>query len=152
MKRERAISHGALTFIAVRENIALIGCAGAIFACAESLPTMETVAGTYAATVFTLQEGDEVLQDILAQGGFINLALTVEGTTSGRAFVPGGGEGGEDFDADLTGTWMLDSVTVTLDHSADTFLRDMSFTVEGDQLLGQESFGGATVTLELSKQ
>ena len=37
------------------------------------------------------------------------------------------------------------------DHTADTFLRDMDLTVDGDKLKGQASFG-EVVTVELTMQ
>ena len=120
-------------------------------ACSDPLPTVETVAGTYAATVFVVQEGQAEPVDLLAEGGFITITLTVAGTTSGQVFGPGGGEGGEDFEADLTGTWMLEGSIVTFDHPADTFLRDMEFRVEEDRLFGEASFG-AKLTVELTRQ
>jgi hypothetical protein len=124
----------------------------ALTGCTDELPTVETVAGSYTATVFTVKEGAAPTRDILTEGGFINLGLDVAGTTTGQLFAPDAAEDGGDFDADLTGTWALDSVTVTFDHSADTFIRDIPFTVEGNRLVGEATFSGAAITVELSRQ
>lgn len=122
-----------------------------VAACSDSTaPTMASVAGSYAATTFTVTESGGTT-NILAAGGSISLTLAAAGTTSGRLFVPGGAEGGGDFDEDLTGTWSLQDSTVTLDHDADTFLRDMTFTVRGQQLVGQETFTDVTVAVVLAK-
>jgi len=112
---------------------------------------MASVAGSYTATTFTVTESGGSA-DILAAGGSISLTLAAAGTTSGRLFVPGGGEGGGDFDEDLTGTWTLQDSTVTLDHDADTFLRDMTLTFRSRrQLVGQETFVDVTIAVVLAK-
>jgi hypothetical protein len=122
-----------------------------IAACGDSTaPTMSSVSGGYTAASFTVTESGGTT-DILATGGSITLTLTAAGATSGRLFVPGGAEDGSDFDEDLTGTWTLRDSTVTLDHDADTFLRDMSLTVRGQQLIGQETFSDVTVSVVLAK-
>ena len=135
----------------MRHSGILIAALALIAACSDSTaPTMESVAGTYTATTFTLVEGTTTT-DVLADGGSITLTLNAGGTTAGRVLVPEGGEGGGDFDEDLTGTWMLQGSTVTLDHVADTFLRDMSFTVSGNRLSGQETFDEVTISVVLTK-
>lgn len=122
-----------------------------VAACGDATaPTMASVAGAYAATSFTATEGSATT-DFLAAGGSITLTLAAAGTTAGRVFVPGGAEGGGDFDEDLTGTWTLRDSTVTLDHDADTFLRDMTLTVRGRQLVGQETFSDVTLAIVLAK-
>jgi len=75
------------------------------------------VAGTYQATTFTMEETG-VTTDWLARGASITLTLASDGTTGGRLFVPGGGEGGSDFDEDLAGTWELIGTTLRLHHAA----------------------------------
>jgi hypothetical protein len=111
---------------------------------------MESVAGTYSASEFAVLEGGTTT-DVFAAGGSITLTLAGAGTTTGRVFVPAGGENGADFDEDLAGTWALRDSTVTLDHAADTFLRDMTFTVRGRQLFGEETFTGVTVSIVLTR-
>jgi hypothetical protein len=111
---------------------------------------MSSVAGSYSATSFTVTESGGTT-NILAAGGSITLTLTAAGVTSGRLFVPGGAEDGGDFDEALTGTWTLQDSTVTLEHDADTFLRDMTFTVRGQQLVGEETFSDVTVAVVFTK-
>jgi len=135
----------------MKRRLSILVAVALATACSDSTaPTMESVAGTYTASTFTALEAGTTT-DILAAGGSITLTLAIPGTTTGRVFVPGGGENGEDFDEDLSGTWTLQDSTVTLDHAADTFLRDMPLTVRGLQLSGQETFGGVTVTVVLTK-
>ncbi len=77
--------------------------------------------------------------------------LAADGTTTGRLFVPGGAEGGGDLDADLTGTWTLDGSTVTFSQTADTFIRDATFTASRNRLTGEGVFQGLAIRLVLDK-
>ncbi len=113
-------------------------------------PTMSDVAGSYEATTLTVEEGG-VTTDFLLAGASFEITLALDGTTSGRLFAPGGGEGGGDFDADLAGTWALNGTTVTFDHDADTFVRDMDFEYANDRLTGQETFNDVTISVVLAR-
>ncbi len=116
----------------------------------EALPGTAAVAGTYRATTFTMEEAG-VTTDWLALGASIVLTLNSDGTAAGRLLVPGGGRDGSDFDEDLTGVWDLTGTTLRLNHTAETFLREMVFRVAGSRLSGEETFGSVTVRLALSK-
>jgi hypothetical protein len=113
-------------------------------------PEMAAVVGTYQATSFTMEEAG-VTTDWLARGASITLTLGSDGSTRGRLFVPGGGEGGSDFDEDLTGTWELIGTTLRLRHAAATFLRQMTFSVATSRVSAEETFGGVVVRVVLSK-
>ena len=108
-------------------------------------PSVEAVTGTYTATQLTTTEGGTSTNQ-LAAGASITLTLNANGTTSGRFIVPG------ELDADLTGTWTLSGTTVSLSHSADTFLTDTDFQVQGNRLVGDETFGSTRVQVTLTKQ
>lgn len=113
-------------------------------------PTVETVAGSYSASSFTIGSAAGTV-DLLALGSSVAITLAPGGTTTGRLFVPGGAEGGGDLDADLTGTWTLEGSTVTFNQTADTFIRDAQFTASRDRLTGEGTFDGQTVRLVLNK-
>ena len=113
-------------------------------------PTIDNVAGNYSAATFTVTSPAGTV-DFLALGAEVDVILAANGTTTGHLFVPGGGEDGEDFEADLTGTWTLTDSTVTFDHEGDTFIRDVEFTVTRNQLTGEETFDDQTVRLVLTK-
>lgn len=111
------------------------------------------VVGSYEATTFTTtQDGDTT--DQLAQGAEFTIELDGDGTTTGQLFVPDGGEEGGDLDESLDGTWTFDSGSgmVEFDQSADTFVRDMTFSAVGVgggvRLEGEETFGDG-VTIEV---
>jgi hypothetical protein len=119
--------------------------------------TVQAVAGVYGAsgtfgayTLTTVDNGD--VTDRLDAGASISLRLNADGTTEGELFVPGGNEDGSDFEANLAGTWHLAGNIVTLEHDADTFLRDMPLTMVVDRLEGDRAFGGTRVRLTLQRQ
>jgi hypothetical protein len=114
-------------------------------------PTVEKVSGSYSAATFSVTTVAGTI-DLLALGSHVEAVLAPDGTTTGQLFVPNGGEDGEDFEADLTGTWTLNGNTVTFDQSGDTFIRDAEFTAGRNTLIGEyTSSEGETVRLVLTK-
>jgi hypothetical protein len=113
-------------------------------------PTVENVSGTYAPATFTVTSATGTV-DLLALGAEVSLTLDPDGTTTGELFVPGGGEGGEDFEADLAGTWTLEGSTVTFNQTTDTFIGEVEFTAERDRLTAEDTGSGQTVRLVLEK-
>ena len=119
--------------------------------CSDPL-TPESLAGTYVATSFTIS-GD-VTEDVLAAGGSLTITFNAGGTTSGSLFVPAGSfdSGGMDFTADMAGTFILANEAITLTQAADSFVRDLTWTVEGNRMNGTGSFSGVTIIVVLSRQ
>lgn len=143
--------------------MALVLAVACVSACGDAEqgpdPQVALLAGTYAAeapfgaVVFT-STGPEGTEDVdwLARGASIRLVLLEDMTTSGRLFVPGADEGGGDIDEDLTGTWSLFGDKISLEHEADTFLRDMDLLIDGDRLEGERAFGEVTIRVELLRR
>ena len=119
--------------------------------CSDPL-TPESLAGTYVATSFTIS-GD-VTEDVLAAGGSLTITFNAGGTTSGSLFVPAGSfdSGGMDFTADMAGTFILANEAITLTQAADSFVRDLTWTVDGNQIDGTGTFLGVTINVVLSRQ
>ncbi len=113
-------------------------------------PTPENVAGTYEATALTVTAAG-ITVNALGLGASLTLVLNPDFTTTGRLLAPGLGEGGEDIDADLTGTWALTDSTVSFEHTSDTFIRDVPFTAERNRLRAEGTFEGAVVRATLTK-
>ncbi len=113
-------------------------------------PTEDSVAGTYTATTFIVTNTTPPT-DLLALGMTLTLTLTSDGTTTGRLFMPGGGDNGVDLDEDLTGNWTLSGRSVTFDQSADTFVRDAIFRVGANTLTTEGTFGDTSLRLVLTK-
>jgi hypothetical protein len=128
-----------------------IVCVAAL-ACGDSVaPTVDDVAGSYIATTFTTDLLGSTT-DQLAQGSLLNMVLTADGQTTGHLFVPGAGDQGGDFDADLTGRWTLHGDTVEFDQTADTFVRDMPFVFSDGKLSGAAVFTETRVQVVLERQ
>ena len=121
-------------------------------ACSDKIvtPSMVDVAGSYHATMFTTSDNTGTT-DQLARGATFVIVLAVNGTTTGRLFVPGAGSGGSDFDADLTGTWTLNGATVEFAQDADTFVRDVAFVADHSRLTAEQAFSGVTIGVVLTK-
>src|SRR6266566_4781292 len=109
-------------------------------ACGDDSTGPASVAGQYAATT-----------DVLAAGGSLTITLTANGTTPGQLFVPAALNGGTPLTASMDGTFTLSNGVVTFSQAADTFVRDMPFTVLGKTLAGSKDFSGTTVTVVLTR-
>jgi len=113
-------------------------------------PTPKSVVGTYAATTFMATAGG-VTTNLLTSGASVTLILGADGTTSGRLFVPASVT--PQVDASLAGTWTFSGPTdIDLASNTDTFLRDMVFSVSGNTLVGDQTFGATRIQVVLTKQ
>jgi len=92
---------------------AVLACSDAPFA-----PTVENMAGDYTAHVLLTSDNAGAV-DWIARGATLTLGLGRDGTTSGHLFVPGGGDGGSDLDADMAGVWLLVGGKVSFGQTAD---------------------------------
>ena len=134
---------------------AALACAFAltIAACGDNgpnVPNQQSVAGTYVATTLLTTSGG-VTTNQLAAGSTITLTLNADGTTSGRIFVPA--STAPQVDQSLAGTWTFFNATdIDLASNTDTFLRDMLFTVAGNTLTGDQTFGSTRIQVVLTKQ
>jgi hypothetical protein len=113
-------------------------------------PTVDDVAGSYTASVFTLTSGSSEF-DLLALGATVTATLDAAGTTSGRLQVPGGVGGAPEVDEDLAGTWTLSGTTVTFSPSASSLLSEVDFAVGPSTLTGEGVYQGAVLLLVLTK-
>jgi hypothetical protein len=135
----------------VGAGLALLALAGACGDTTGPDPTPGEVAGSYVATEFVVTTGGSST-DQLAAGSELNVTLLANGMTTGLLFVPGGAEDGGHYVADLAGSWTLAGRTVTIETSADTFLRDMAFRYENRRLRADQTFGGTRVEIVLERQ
>lgn len=124
-------------------TIALAGCGS------DDAVGVECIGQCYEATFWTATTGNTTT-DILAAGGSFEIVLLPQGTTTGRLFIPGSVTGEGDFNSNLAGTWTQSGSVVEFEHTADTFVRDMPFTVQGSTLVGDRSFGDLRIRVTLS--
>jgi len=123
-------------------SIALAGC--------DSTSPNEEVAGSYAATTFLYIPTGQQPQDVLAAGGSLAIGLTGDGTTTGTLFVPATITGTGDLIESMAGTFTRTGATLTFDQEADTFVRDVTWTVSRNTLTGTYSDADASIEVTLS--
>lgn len=130
-----------------------------LFACSEEKPTAPTtndklakeVLGKYLSLEFKLILENQAPIDILSIGGYIEIELNEDKTTTGIFYLPDTlnlTEGGKVL-ADLSGTYSIKNNKINFEHTADTFLRNMEFSLIGKKLSGSYEKSGVLVELEL---
>ena len=130
-------------------HVLVLGSIISAVACSDPL-SPESIAGTYTATTFTLS--GQVSGDVLAAGGNLTITLNADGTTSGSMLVPASLNDGVEFNADMAGTFSLADDSLTFSQDADTFVRDLAWTVNGSRIEGAGTFSDVTITVVLSRQ
>jgi hypothetical protein len=119
--------------------------------------TPESLSGAYTAAVFTTTpSGGGQATDQKALGGFINITLNDDKTTTGQMHVAAA-NGSPAFDANMAGTWSVIGTEVRFVQAADTFMRNMVFNVasatgvSGTSLIGDFTTGGTRIQVTLVK-
>lgn len=111
-------------------------------------------AGDYTAIILVTTE-NSVATNVLAGGGSFTLNLDRNGTTSGHLHIVASGTNPA-LDADMAGTWTRNGDTVDFTQAADTFVNDMTFTIEQITdgiwyLVGDHVFGTTRVNVRLAQ-
>jgi hypothetical protein len=125
---------------------------GILAACGESTASGE-LAGTYTATKFLVTPTGQSTIDVLAQGGTMSITFGSNSTVSGTLFVPGSVTGGAPMSESMAGTFVRTGDTVEFEQTADTFVRDLTWTVGSTTLeVANQSAGGASFAITLTRQ
>jgi hypothetical protein len=122
--------------------------------CDNDKPTQPPVATTfYDASTFRVTPTGQPTIDVLAQGGSLVLAIASDGVTGGALVLPSNVTGGAALTASMAGTAVRSGSTVTFEQAADTFVRDLTWTVNGSDLqVVNQPAGGAAYTITLSRR
>jgi hypothetical protein len=118
--------------------------------------TPESLSGAYTAAVFTTTPSGGQTTDQKALGGFINITLNDDHTTTGQLHVAAS-NGSPAFDGNMAGTWSIIGTEVRFVQAADTFMRNMVFNVasatgvSGTSLIGDFTTGGTRIQVTLVK-
>lgn len=122
-------------------------------ACGDGPTESFTVAGAYSATTFRVTPTGGLPVDVLAAGGSLALEIRADRTTAGTLVIPASVTGGPTLTADLAGTATQNGGTVRFQQSADTFVRDALWSVDGTSLrLIDAPVGGAAATITLTRR
>lgn len=121
--------------------ILFVGLPVALLACGSSTttPSGNSAAGSYSAIYFVTTGSAGQRNEVLA-GSTLVLNLNADGTTSGHLHVAAAGANPA-FDADMAGTWTQTAFTVNISQRADTFVRNMSFSMSFDAAGGWDLYG-----------
>jgi hypothetical protein len=136
-------------------SLLLAALPAVLLACGDSTAPGDTVVGNYTATSFTSTPTGGTARNEIQAGSTLTLNLNSNGTTSGHLHVAANGTNPV-FDADMAGTWTATATTVDITQAADTFVRDMVFTIQrvGDSvtaLVGDQVFVGGRVVVTLTR-
>jgi hypothetical protein len=138
----------------MRAGAALVAAATLAACGSDATSPGVSAAGTYSATRFVTTGGSGQTDQLLA-GSTLNITLAGNGTTFGHLHLAATG-GNPAFDADMAGTWSQDGMTVEISQAADTFVRDMPFTLTANgpaswDLVGDKTFSGTQIQITLSQ-
>ena|ERR1700674_898985 len=124
-------------------SILLVGLPAVLLACGGSTtaPSGNSAAGSYTAIYFRTT-GNAGQKDEIMAGSTLILDLSTAGTTSGHLHIAASG-GNPAFDADMAGRWTQTGFTVNISQSADTFVRNTSFSMSLDPAGGWDLSGDA---------
>ena len=103
------------------------------------VPTPENMSGAYSAV--ELVAADQSVHDWIAAGATLNLNLVQNGSMTGHLFLPNSITGTGDFNADMTGTWLLTGNVIQFGQAAATFVREIDYTAGPDRIVGDKTFG-----------
>jgi hypothetical protein len=129
---------------------AIVGCNDIVH---HSLSAKGPVGGYTAIILYSTSATDPTIKTPNSGAFTINLAL--DGTTSGHLHLDAF-NGNPAVDADMAGTWTRNGDNVEFQQTADTFVSNMTFTIEqiNDKvwfLVGDDVFGGTRFNVRLAQ-
>ena len=104
---------------------------------------------TYAAIAWMITEAG-VETNALQAGGTLDLELTEDLRVSGTLFMPAAINNGADLTADMAGTYTIDQGILRFAQTADTFVRNVAWDVDGQALIANEDVDGVAVFIILA--
>ena len=127
--------------------------ASASVACGSDGPTQpSSVAGAYVATTFRVAPAGQSTIDVLAGGGTLSINIAADNSTTGSLTLPAS-LAGSTTSLSMAGTAVVSGSTIKFQQTADTFVRDLTFTISGNTLSAtNQTAGGATFSVTLTKQ
>jgi hypothetical protein len=133
---------------ALLATTALLGAA-----CGDDLIVPPPLAGTYRATEFRATFTGQAPVDVLAAGGTLSITIDQGNATSGTLSIPASLNGGTAFTASMAGTATITGGNVRFTQSADTFVRDLTWTrTDAGLRVSNQTAGSASFTITLTRQ
>jgi hypothetical protein len=130
-----------------------LGAAGLLACSNDNGGTSSSVAGASTATVFQVTLDGQSTVDELAGGGSLTITIAANDSTTGELTVlPAEGVSGEPATYSMAGLAVVSGSTVQFHQDADTFVRDLTWTVSGSTIaVHNQALDGATFTITLTK-
>lgn len=111
------------------------------------------IVGTFLATTFTVTPAGEATLNALALGSTLGINVANNLVTAGTLVMPPIVTGGPTIVASMAGTAVVTGSTVRFAQTADTFVRDLTFTLVGNQLQAlNQVVAGTQYDLILTRQ
>jgi len=111
-----------------------------------------SIAGTYTATTCRLKPPSSSEINVLAQGGNLSIVISGNSTTTGTLNLPAIVTGGAALQTSMAGAVDRNGNSVSFEQTADTFVRDLYWTVSGNTItVTNQSVSGATWTIVLTR-
>lgn len=126
-----------------------------IGACSKSDATGpgDSIAASYVATDFRVTPTGQAPIDVLRSGGTLDITITADSSTTGTLNIPASVIGSTAFVADMAGSASVTTSTVHFQQTADTFVRDLTWTRTGTSLtVADQTAGSASFTITLIRQ
>jgi hypothetical protein len=134
--------------------LAAIAAVSLLGACGDDPVSTNPIAGTYTATTFMVTpEGTTAPIDLKAGGATLTISIAEDNSTTGQLVVPKALTGeATDFVASMAGTVTSSGGGVVFHQTADTFVRDLTWTVSGRTIsVSNQVLTGDSYTITLSR-
>jgi hypothetical protein len=113
----------------------------------------DPLVGTFFATTFTVTSPGQAPVNVLSAGGSLGLNVANNYVVTGTLIIPPSLNGGTTFTASMAGTLDTAGTGIRFVQPADTFVRDLTFTLVENRLEAvNQTVGGTTYELILTRQ
>src|SRR3954466_6054941 len=112
----------------------VMASAAATTSCGQLEPGPGNFVGAYVASVFLVTPPGQATKDVLILGGSLSISITSTNNTTGILSLPASVTGTTALTQNMTGEAVVSSGTVKFQQAADTFVRDLTWTVKRDTI------------------
>lgn len=123
---------------------------GLLAGCDSTEPS--PLAGIWSATTFMFAESGKAPADVLAQGGGLTITVSSSNRTHGSLTIPSTITNGSAVVANMAGTATISGTMVEFEQEADTFVRDVTWTLAGNTLVTSSTVSGVALNITLTRQ
>jgi hypothetical protein len=110
------------------------------------------LAGTYRATLFRVMPTGQPAIDVISNGGSLTILIAADNSTSGALMLPANVTGSV-VSSSMAGSAVITGTTVRFEQTADTFVRNLIWTVSVNSLqVNDQTAGAASFTITLTRQ